>query len=101
MFDSGYGLGISPAISPGNQILSIFAEINARGGIFIFNISGVDILKARAGFTSFEEAFDNNMITEWELSVILGNEDYLKITIFHNGKVELPQIKNGLQLTWN
>lgn len=83
------------------KIRGIFTRISSENGIFVFNINGVDTKKASAGFVEYEEANGNNMITEWELSIILHHDDYLKRTIFHNGKVEFKQIKNGIALSWN
>jgi hypothetical protein len=100
MADMNAKLDILNDLSPANQLLRAFTIINEKDGVIIFNLSGVDIEKSKTGFNSYDEASDNNMITEWELSIILKNEDYLKRTIFHNGKVEFPQIKAGIELTW-
>lgn len=97
----GFGLGISDRYSMENQLRGVFRIINSEKGIFIFNISGVDIVRAKQGFQDFNEAASNNMITEWELSTILSEEDYLNNTIFHNGKVEFTKNEKGLELLWN
>ncbi|MHA8055520.1 hypothetical protein VR611_06200 [Aquirufa nivalisilvae] len=102
MYDNnGYGLGIPISLSPGNQLMGVFNSINSQGGTFVFNINGVDILRAFKGFANYDEAASQNMITEWELSIILNNKDFLDRTIFHNGKVEFPQILNGIEKKWN
>ena len=91
MFDPNYGLGISQNLSSENQLRGVFVEIIRRDGIFLFNISGVDLLKAKKGFADYDEAAMNGQITEWELSVILTNKDYLKKCIFHNGKIRFKK----------
>lgn len=104
MHDSqeSYGLDIPKNLSSGNQLMGVFREMNLRNGIFVFNINGVDLHKAKEGFLDgFEEASNNNNITEWELSIILQNEDYLNNTIFHNGKVEFINEKEELKILWN
>lgn len=101
MYDNGYGLGIPRTLSPGNQLLGVFNSINNRNGTFAFNINGVNIVRAVNGFENYDEAASINMITEWELSIILQNNDYLQRTIFHNGKVEFPPILNGITRLWN
>lgn len=87
MYDDGYGLQIPDNLSDGNKLRAVFLRIMGLGGLFLFNISGVDMIRARRGPLSFEDAEANNQITEWELSMILGNADYIKNCIFHNGKV--------------
>ena len=101
MHNEGLGLGISKYLSPANQLWSVFQHVNNLKGVFIFNISGVDIMKAKKGFNDYEEAAGNGMITEWELSIILQNEDYLNRTLFHNGRVEFININQGIQYKWN
>ncbi len=91
MFDDNFGLGIPPNLTPENQLRGVFVEIVRRDGLFLFNISGVDLLKAKKGFIDYEEAAINGQITEWELSVILANKDYLKKCIFYNGKVRFKK----------
>ena len=91
MYMPGYGLGIPTSLSPENQLRAVFRETMKINGIFLFNLSGVDVNKAQKGFSSFEEAETNNQITEWELFIILTNRDYLKNTIFHNGKVQFKK----------
>ena len=86
----GWGLGI-PKISLENQIRAVFQIVLNQNGVFLFNISGVNLNKSRKGFLNFEEAENNNQITEWELFMILSNKDYLKNTIFHNGKVQFKK----------
>jgi len=87
MYLPGFGLGIPDNISPENQLKGIFLRIMNNNGTFLFNISGVDLKKAKKGFKSYQDAEMNNQITEWELFTILSNKDYLKNTILHNGKV--------------
>jgi hypothetical protein len=87
MYDDGYGLQIPNHLSDGNRLRAVFLRIMGLGGLFLFNISGVDMKRAYKGFSSFEDAEANNQITEWELFMILGNRDYKKNCIFHNGKV--------------
>jgi hypothetical protein len=99
MYENGFGLGISSILSPEYQIRGIFNSM-PENGIFVFNINGVDIIKASVGFRDFNEASENEMITEWELSMILKNYDYLCRTIFHNGKVEFKQLRKSLIISW-
>ena len=102
MYTSGFGYGIPEKYSMGDRLRAVFKYVNQYDGKFIFNISGVDIVAAMKGFESFEMAAGNNMITEWELSVILQNDDYLERTIFHNGFTEFKYIKNkGIKIKWN
>jgi hypothetical protein len=99
MYQPGFGLGIPDSFSAKNQIEGIFTFVTGQNGIFVFNLNGVNTIKACTGFVDFDEAEGNEMITEWELSIILKNKNYLKNTIFHNGKVEFKQIKNGTGIT--
>jgi hypothetical protein len=101
MYDDNLGLGISQMLSAEYRLRAIFTVITRAEGHFVFNISGVDLQRANAGFTSYDEASDNNMITEWELSILLQNSDYLEKTIFHNGKTRLQQTDRGLEIQWN
>jgi hypothetical protein len=101
MFDPAYGLGISHMLSPENQLRGIFIEVLNREGYFVFNINGVDLDRVRQGFTTYDEAESNNMITEWELSIIVSENDYLERTIFHNQTIEIPQTQNGIQFLWH
>ena len=101
MYDLNLGLGISQSLSAENQLRAIFTIIAQTQGHFVFNISGVDLQRAKYGFNDYDEASDNNMITEWELSILLQNSDYLEKTIFHNGKIQLQQTNNGLEVQWN
>jgi len=87
----GWGLNIPTYLSLENQIRAVFQEVLGQNGVFLFNISGVNLNKSRKGFLNFEEAENNNQITEWELFMILSNNDYLKNTIFHNGKVQFKK----------
>src|SRR6266542_3706307 len=91
MYDSGFGLGIPSYLSSENQLRSVFHQVMLNGGIFLFNLSGVDMKKAKKGFLNYDEAEYNNQITEWELFMILNNKDYLKNCIFHNGKVQFKK----------
>lgn len=87
----GWGLAIPQYLSLENQIRGVFHEVIRQDGIFLFNISGVNLKKSITGFKNFEEAKNSNQITEWELSMILDNKDYLKNTIFHNGKIQFKK----------
>jgi hypothetical protein len=100
MHQSGFGLGIPKFLSPENKLRGIFTRITPENGIFVFNINGVNLVKAGDGFKEYNEAQAKYMITEWELSIILQNTEYLKKTIFHNGKVEFNKINNGISLLW-
>ena len=101
MYSPGFGYSIPDKLSMGDRLRAVFNYVNRYNGKFLFNISSVDIVAAMKGFGSFEEAAGNNMITEWELSVILQNDDYLKRTIFHNGFTEFKLIKNkGFKIKW-
>ena len=91
MYDSGFGLEIPRNLSAANQLRAVFTTIRQLNSVFLFNISGVNLKKAIAGFPNFDEAEYNNQITEWELSVILSNKDYKKNCIFHNGKVQFKK----------
>jgi hypothetical protein len=73
MFDNNYGLGIPDILSKGNQLRAVFFRISQMNGVFLFNISGVNMIRARRGFETFEDAEGNNEITEWELFMILTN----------------------------
>lgn len=102
MYTPGFGYSISEKFPMRNRLWAIFHNVNRNNGKFIFNISGVDIIAAINGFDSFETAYGNNMITEWELSIILQNRDYLENTIFHNGFTEFKYRKNkGIKIKWN
>ena len=87
MFDVGFGFGIPSNLSSEYKLRGVFRQIILLNGIFLFNISGVDLKKAKKGFDSYDEAEYNNQITEWELYMILTNQDHLKKCNFHNGKV--------------
>ena len=91
MHRSGFGLGIDPHLSPENKLRAAFALILALEGKILFNINGVDMKRAKRGFSGFDEAYENDFITEWELYIILTTKPYLKISIFHNGKVEFKK----------
>ena len=101
MYPLNFGLGIPANLSAENQLRAVFHRINNENGHFFYNICGVDLDKAITGFASYDEAADNNMITEWELSILLQNPDYLERTIFHNGKTVLPQNAGGIEKLWN
>lgn len=96
MYDPGFGLGIPSNYSSENKLRAVFNQIMAEGGVFLFNLSGVEMKKAKQGFSNYEEAEYNNQITEWELFMILSNKDYLKKCIFHNGKIEFKK-----RIIWN
>ena len=100
MHDDGYGLSIPTYMSPENQLRAVFVAIYQQKGTFVFNINGVDLEKATNGFQDFEEAYGNNMITEWELNNILESQDYYEKTIFHNGIVELNKTEIGIERKW-
>lgn len=101
MHDDGFGLGIPNNISPENQIRGALLQTIKADGIILFNISGVNIDRAISGFENYEDASSTFFITEWELSVILENNDFLENTIFHNGKVDFHKTSNGLEKLWN
>jgi hypothetical protein len=86
MYDNEFGLSIPGYLSEENKLRAVFRVVMESNGQFLFNISGVNLRKARKGFTSFREADENNQITEWELFMILRNRDYKKNCTFHNGK---------------
>lgn len=92
MYDPGFGLGIPSSLSSENQLRSVFINVTLQKGIFLFNLSGVDLKKAMKGFTTFDDAEYNNEITEWELFMILRNKDYLK-------KCTVSQRKSSIQKT--
>ena len=96
MYDYGFGLGIPANFSSEYKLRSVFNQTMAQGGIFLFNLSGVDMKKAKQGFSDYDEAEYNNQITEWELFMILSNRDYLRNCIFHNAKVEFKK-----RIIWN
>lgn len=91
MYDNGFGLSIPANLSNENQLRGVFHQVANQDGTFLFNISGVDLKKAVKGFGSYDDAEQNNQITEWELFTILSNRDYLKKCIFHNGKVQFKK----------
>jgi len=86
MYDNGFGLSIPEYLSDENRLRAVFRLVMESNGLFLFNISGVNLRKAGKGFASYREADENNQITEWELFMILRNRDYQKNCIFHNGK---------------
>lgn len=96
-----FGLNVDTTKSAGNQLREVFRIILQEDGLFIFNINGVNLDLAKAGFPDFETAYDNNMITEWELFYILSNSDYLERTIFHNGKVRFEYTDIDMKHSWN
>lgn len=100
MNNPNFGLNIDSNLPLEYQLRGVFNRTLELDGFFLFNISSVDLLKAKEGFKNFEEASGNNYITEWELSMILENGDYFKSTIFHNGKVELVLTRNGIKIKW-
>lgn len=91
MYDTGFGLGIPSTLSNENQLRGVFIQIMTLNGVFLFNISGVNLKAAIKGFRQYEDAEYNNQITEWELYMILTNRNYLKNCIFHNGKVQFKK----------
>ncbi len=91
MYQSGFGLNIPANLSSENQLRGVLREVTLQNGIFLFNLSGIDLNKAKKGFANYEEAENNNQITEWELFIVLTNKDYLKRSIFHNGKVQFKK----------
>ncbi len=87
MHDTGYGLGLPNYLSAGDRLRAVFFNINQLDGVFLFNISGVNLKRAERVIWPFQDAYNNSEITEWELFMIRSNKDYLKRCIFHNGKV--------------
>lgn len=75
MYDIGFGLGIPSNFSPENKLRAVFNQVMAQGGIFLFNLSSVDMKKAKKGFADYDEAEYNNQITEWELFMVLTNQE--------------------------
>jgi hypothetical protein len=96
MYDLGFGLGIPNNFSNENKLRAVFNQTFAHSGVFLFNLSGVDMKKAKVGFVDYDEAEYSNQITEWELFMVINNKDYLKNCIFHNGKVEFKK-----RIIWN
>ena len=96
MYEPGFGLDIPDNFSSENKLRAVFNQTLRNDGIFLFNLSGVDMKKAKRGFLDFDEAEYSNQITEWELFMVLNNKDYLKKCIFHNGKVEFKK-----RIVWN
>ena len=82
MYDPGFGLGIPANFSSENKLRAVFQLVTNQGGTFLFNLSGVDMKKAKKGFSNYEEAEYRNQITEWELFMIITNRDFLKIVSF-------------------
>ncbi|HVU55378.1 MAG TPA: hypothetical protein VHD83_10000 [Puia sp.] len=91
MHTNRFGLDISHNLLPEQQLRAIFLRVMQAEGLFLFNISGVNLKKAKKGFDRFSDAEENGQITEWELNMILTNKDYLKNCIFHNGRVEFKK----------
>lgn len=98
---NGWGLSIPVDMASEMKLRMVFYTINQNAGTFIFNITGVDLKAAKDGFENFDEAYDKNMITEWELNQIIGNTDFLDRTIFHNGAVRFSQNNTLMSLIWN
>ena len=96
MYDNGFGLGIDPNLSSENQLRGVFLRVIQHQGVFLFNLSAVDMRKAAKGFSNYQEAEETNQITEWELFTIISNREYLKNCIFHNGKVQFKK-----RIIWN
>ncbi len=91
MYSPAFGLGIPANLSNENQLRSVFNQIMTLNGVFLFNVSGVNLRQATKGFRNYDEAEESNLITEWELSTILANNNFRKNCIFHNGKVEFKK----------
>jgi hypothetical protein len=100
MHDPGYGLGIPNSLLGGDRLRAVFINMNQLDGVFLFNISGVNLKRANRVSWSFQDAYNNSEITEWELFTIRSNKDYLKRCIFHNGKVAFKKriLWNSIQL---
>ncbi len=96
MYDNSFWLSIPENLSSENKLRAVFHQVIQNNGVFLFNLSGVDMRKAQKGFLNYQEAEDNNQITEWELFMVLSNKDYLKSSIFHNGKVQFKK-----RIIWN
>jgi hypothetical protein len=101
MYTPGYGFSIPEYWELDKKIRAVLMSVYKLDGIFLFNISGVDIVRSMKGFSSFDEADGNNLITEWELSIILSEPDYKFKTIFHNGITEFKITPKGLKIKWN
>ena len=68
-----------------------------KGGKIIFRLDGVDISKAKTGYGSYKESDKLKEITEWELSQILRNSEWLKNTVFMRGEKIVDATKEGLE----
>jgi hypothetical protein len=102
MFDDNFGLSIPDYLSLESKLRGVFNIIMKENGLFLFNLSGVNLLAAKKGFTNFDEAYASSMITEWELNMIVSHQDYILNTIFHNGSNELVLTsKKGMKIKWN
>lgn len=89
---------IPPSMPLASQLITVFTNTVKNGGIILFNLSFVDIKRSIEGFSSISEAKNKNMITEWELFIILTDDEYYNSTIFHNGSNELVLLRNGIIL---
>jgi hypothetical protein len=87
MYDAGYGLGLPKYLSGGDRLRAVFLQISQMDGVFLFNISGVNLKRASRDSWTFQEAEQNSEITEWELFMIWSDIHYRKRCTFHNGKV--------------
>lgn len=102
MFDDNLGLSIPDYLSLESKLRAVCYIIMKEKGLFLFNLSGVNLLAAKKGFANFDEAYNSGMITEWELNLIVRNADYRENTIFHNGSNELVLTsKKGIKIKWN
>lgn len=95
-----WGVPISPLIPKATMFQMIFKNIVDIDGLILFCLNSMDLEIALNGFERYEDAADNFYITEWELSIILGNPDYLERTVFHNNKVKFIFDKEKRTFTW-
>ena len=98
---NGWGLNIPDNYPDEMKIRAIFPIIYRAGGIFIFNITSVDLKAAKDGFYDWDDALDKSKITEWELNYIIWDVNYLNRTIFHNGSVIFNQGNALRHMSWN
>jgi hypothetical protein len=67
-----YGLDMPNNLAPAQLIrTAIHQLLKSKGGIILFCLNDVDIGAAVRGVNSYNQAAENNQITEWELSLII------------------------------
>lgn len=100
MHDKGFGCSAPSYLSMKNKLEFVFMHTAISDGMFFFNLSGVDIIAASCKASDFNYASGHNLITEWELSVILSDEKYWNKTIFHNGITVFNFHNNQFSASW-